>query len=97
MAYNTTWMDNATTMADMVEGVNTMSGGVLGIVILFLVWLFVFAYTANKGTVVAMLNSTVVASFVGTMLWLGGLLTWPVLIVPVILAGLSLVYYYFNK
>ena len=97
MAYNVTWMDNATNFADMAEGVNLMSGGVLGILILVVVWIFVFAYSNQKGSVVAMLNATIVSSVIGTFLWLVGMIAWPVLVTCAVLFGISMMIYYFNQ
>lgn len=85
MSYNLSFMDNTTNMFDVVAGINTASGNVFGIIILTMVYIFVFASTMEKGNSTAMISGGVASVAIGSLLWFGGLITWSILIIPVLL------------
>jgi len=85
MAYNISFMDNTTDMVDIVQGINTASNNMLSIFILAFVYIYVFVATMDQGTSTAMITSGISSVVVGSLLMFMALITWQILLIPVLL------------
>ena len=95
MVYNLTNFTDATNFASILTAVNTLSGGVLGIILLVAVWLFVFMGVQDVNRVKAATASfiTVIAGGLFTIL---GLVSPAVMWIAGFILALSLVLLYVN-
>lgn len=76
---------NATTYLDLVQGVNTSSGGLFGILILALIFLAFTSGLRQTGLGEGLDNyiaSTFITAVFGGLLFLAGLLTWYYMMLP---------------
>jgi len=98
MAYNLTFMENATNLADITTGINVTSGHVFGILFLFALFLSLIAMMKSRGydTIVTLSASGFVASIFGALLMFGGWITWIYAVIPFIIFMIATVVYYFQ-
>jgi len=91
MSYNLTFMDNSTGALDIMQGVNTASGGWLFGLLLFFLWMLIFIVFSDRDIKTVLLGSSFVTSIAGGMLLGANLIEWWVLIFPVIATLVGLV------
>lgn len=96
MIYNTTWMDSSNTLGSLVTGVNVMSNNLFVILVLVAIWMIVFFKTNDQGTSKSLITSGFVTSIIGILFWFMNLLTWELLIVPVIVFLTGIIINYFE-
>lgn len=76
---------SATTYLDLVQGVNTSSGGLFGVLILALIFLFFTSGLRQTGLGEGLDNyiaSTFITGVFGGLLFLAGILTWYYMMLP---------------
>lgn len=95
MTYDLTLFNstNARTNLDLVEGVNTASGGLFIVMLLFVIYLILFI-TLNKAGL-DMIDNLIATSFltsaIGVVLFLAQLLDWSYIMIPFSIFLLSLI------
>lgn len=92
MTYNLTFMDNVTNPLTMVSGVNTESGGVLFISLLFIFWLVLYVSFGNFALKDRFLASSFIVTIGGGLLLGAGLLEWWILVFPALATLVGLIY-----
>ena len=90
MAYDITFLDTSNNLLDLIVGINDESGKVLFAAVLLLVFVIVFIATKRYDTNTAFLNASVTSTIFGAMMMFAGLITWTVMIIPVILMIISI-------
>lgn len=97
--YNTTQISNANGISDIFQGVNTMSGGLLGGFLLF--FFFLLGYVAVKRVSqdeqIAVTTGLFTSSFIGALAWFAGWMAWQLAFIPVVLLVLMVIYMSMNK
>jgi len=93
MTYNLTWMNESYSVTDLITNLNTTSGGVLGSVLLFVIWLVLLAIFRVQGTKKAMLVSGIITAILGVFFAIAGITPLSHIWFPIILFVGSLFYY----
>ena len=94
--YNLSFMDTSNTLADLFAGVNNIGNGIIGIGILLLLWVILFAAFKNYETVTAMLITSFIVTIVAGLLWFSSLLAWYVAVVPLMMLVASVIVSFFK-
>lgn len=95
MTYNMTFLENVTGLYQVIEGVNTASGGWLIGLFLIVTWVLVIMVFINKSdTEGLIIGSSFIMAIVSGLLFFAGLIPGWVLVLPVlgIIAGIALKY-----
>ena len=97
MSYNVSFMDTANNLYDVFLGVNVASNGLVGILILVLVFVISFASTIKDGSVPAFLSSGLLTSIIAILLGFAGLISWGIVIIPIMLLFTGLIIKFFQS
>ena len=91
--------DNVTGLLPIVQGLNVESEGVLGVALLILTFLSILIMTKQyEGDLInALLTSSFITTFVGILFWAIKLITWQILLFPIILLFASIIIKQFNS
>lgn len=93
MVYNTTWMDTGNTFFDLTNNINSATGGVLGILLLFSLFvLIIFVFNRYDIKRVLILDGFITL-VIGVLLWSLDWFPLSYLSVPITLFIISLVYF----
>ena len=92
MTYNLTFMDEVTNPLSMVSGVNTASGGLLFILVLFFFWIVFFIAFGEFSLKDRFLASSFVTTIAAALLLGAGLVEWWIVIFPTIATLIGLIY-----
>lgn len=85
--YNLTFLDTSMGIGGIVEGVNSLTGGYLFVVMLFVVSLIIFmigVYNGNDIRKIILANGFI-CTVVGVMVWAGGYAGFIIIVYPIIL------------
>lgn len=95
MVYNLTAVDNADNMIEILAGINTASGGLVGGFIVFSVFAlcFITFKRMEDDTLETFLVSSTLTSVTSVILWAAGVVTWQVVILPVLAMVFSFIMY----
>lgn len=94
---NLTFINNSNNIADLAVGLSANYGALFGSIVLFAIFITVFASTIKNGSSAAMIASSVATSIIGILMLFAELVTWPVTVVPVVIAMGSIVYRFFDN
>lgn len=83
MAYNLTNVTSATNALDHVGALNSVSGGVLGLVLLFIIWFMSYSLVNTVDTVDRWLYSLTITSVLGLFMYFGNWIQFEFLLVPI--------------
>jgi hypothetical protein len=90
-------MENSTNLLQITQGVNTASGNLFGALFVFVIWAGSYAYFQNgQDPVVAFVGSSVIATVLSIMLLILQVVTWQVLVLPLICVLLGIIVYGFS-
>ena len=97
MVYNVTFMDTAYNLYDVAVGVNVASNGTFGIILLVIVYIISFASSIRDGPVTALISSGLLTTVVAILIGFMQLISWTIVIVPVMLLFAGLIIKFFQK
>lgn len=85
MSYNLTFMETSTNLLTVTQAVNTASGGLYGALLVFILWIGSYAVLQNgNDPLVAFISSSLLTTILGTLMLLLQIVTWPVLVLPLL-------------
>lgn len=90
-------MDTANNLYDVFAGVSVASNGLLGAMILVIVFIITFASTVREGAVSALVTSSLLTTVVSVILLGIGLVSWQVTLIPIMLLFVSLIMKFFQR
>ena len=77
MAYNLSFMDNSTNVLDVVVGVNTATGSIIGLLMIGILYIALLTYlNKNNGFDDSMIASSFICSIIGGLTFFMGLVAW---------------------
>ena len=77
MAYDLSFMDNSTTLLDVTVGVNTATGGVMGLFMIGILYIGLLAYlTRNNSFDNSMVGAGFICSIISGLTFFIGLVAW---------------------
>jgi hypothetical protein len=98
MTYNLTFMENSTNLLQITQAVNTASGGLYGALFILVIWMGTYAFfSQGQDPIVAFVGSSVLASTLGIMLLILQVVTWQILVLPMICVLLGIIVYGFTS
>lgn len=95
MAYDLSFLDNVTSPVSVYDGVNTASGGIIGIFLLFLLYVGLFVMLRNEDFPKRFLTTNVVVGILAALLWFAEFIAWQALIPIIVLLVVSIFTYFF--
>ena len=83
MAYNLSFMDNQTSVLNIIDGVNTASGSMIGIFILLIVWIGILALAKDYDFIKRWIVANFLTTVIGILLYFIGWVSW-IYLTPII-------------
>lgn len=97
MSYNLTFMETSTNLLMITQAVNTASGGLYGALFVFVIWIGSYAAFQNNGDpLIAFISSSALTSILATIFLILQIVTWPILILPLLCVLLGFILLGFN-
>lgn len=96
MSYNLTFMETSTNLLQITQAVNTASGGLYGALFVFVIWIGSYAVLQNgNDPLVAFISSSVLTTILATIMLILQIVTWPILVLPLLCVLLGFILYGF--
>lgn len=98
MVYNTTNLTNANNFYDQLIAVNSLADGYIGLFLLASVFfiLFIVFKKYEQDTKETLLFCSIITSLIGVLMWAIQLISWKILIYPIIMIFVSVIVYMFT-
>jgi len=98
MTYNLTVVDEAENFYQIVKAVNDMSGGLIAVFTLGLLFLILFATFKKfeEDTKAVLLFSSTIITIISILMWAIEFIAWHILIIPVLMMFGSIIIYKFS-
>lgn len=98
MSYNISFLDNSTSLPDVLGGFNNITGGTVAAISTYLIYISLFAILKAKGydTTASSMATGFVTSIIAAIFWAMGYLSWEYTIIPLITLVGSIVYFFFQ-
>lgn len=78
-------METSTNILTVTQSVNTASGGLYGALLVFVVWIGSYSALQNgNDPLIAFISSSALTSILATMMLILQIVTWPVLVLPLL-------------
>jgi len=97
MAYNLTAMENATTLIDLIIGINDMGGGLFMASFLLIIFVITFIMLKRDDNISALLYASYLTSVSGVFLTLIGLIGIRIMVIPLVLTAIFMFIKVINK
>jgi len=97
MAYNMTWIDNTTTFPQMLTQVNILTNNTFGIYLLVFTFIICFSVFRDYDVIDNIYVSTFIVLIVGGLLMAISMLTWEILVAPIMLFVSIMIAKFFKK
>ncbi len=100
MTYNMTTLDNATNVLEIARGVNSItptSGLFAGLMLLVIFMAIFIAGKSKYDTITVLVVDSFVVTTISIVFFLVELISWEILIVPIILLIVSIIAYLFSE
>lgn len=98
MVFNTIIIENVSSPLTVIQGANTLTGGALGVFIIFLIQLVLFAgfKYAGTDTRASILAVAFISIIISSLLWAVGFLSFYILTYPMLTLIGSILYYFIS-
>lgn len=93
MTYNLTSLQNVSNPLQVVQIVNAASNQWFGVLVLLAIFIMSFMLFKKEDSYLDFMAASFITSIVGGLMFFAGLLTWGVVIVPVLLLVVSFIFY----
>jgi len=90
MIYNMSFMDTNSTLYEIAYQTNSLSGGIIFLLLLGLMYIIIFAQFKNFDTVVDHIITGFIVTIMASLMWFAGFIGWHIAIVPLIMLFASL-------
>jgi len=92
MSYNVTFMDSSTNLLQVMTSVNAASGNLFGFLFLSVLWIASFIIFQREDKMTAFMASNFITSVIGIMLLLLKIVTWQIIILPLLALFFSIIF-----
>jgi len=96
MSYNMNFLGTSNNLMELVSGVNTATGGIIGLMFLAVLYLILIASFRSYDTDRVFIISGFITSIVASLFFFAGMVAWWVVMVFIILLLISLIIHFFN-
>lgn len=95
MVYNTTNITSANNIMEMFVAVNQLTDGIFVSIMMLVLFIVIFVVFSNNSKRLVLLVDSFVMSIIGVLLFVLGMIGWPILIAPILVLLLSILFYNF--
>ena len=96
MSYNMSFMDNQTSIINIVDGVNNASGSMIGIFLLMIVWIATLSLAKTYDFVTRWLIANFMTLIIGVLLYFIGWVSWIALTPVIAMLVTSIIVYFYT-
>ena len=97
MSYDMSFLGTSNNLFDIVIGINTATGGIIGLMFLVVLYLILLASFRSYDTDRVFMISGFITSIVASLFFFVGMIAWWVVMVFVIMLLISLLVYFFTS
>lgn len=98
MSYNMSFLDNSTSLSDVLGGINNITNGTPAAIFTYLIYISMFAILKAKGydTTASLIATGFVTSIIAALFWASGYLSWQYTVIPLITLIGSIIFFFFQ-
>lgn len=97
MTYNLSFTNTSNNIGDIAVSLASNVGPLFGGLILFILFITFYSLSSRYGATSGFVSSTFITSIAGVLMMFGGLTTWSVAIIPIILFLGGVAYRFFSE